>query len=47
MKTRVCLIYFVHDCRYLALCGPEKYDAIYNRIRYLINQKSSVTCYFS
>ena len=24
---------------YLALFGPQKYDAIYNRIRYLINQK--------
>ena len=28
--------------RYLALFGPGKYDVIYNRIRYLINQKSGV-----
>ena len=25
--------------RYLVLCSPEKYDAIYNRIRYLLRQK--------
>ena len=25
--------------RYLVLCSPEKYDAIYNRIRYLLSQK--------
>ena len=25
--------------RYLTLFGPEKYDAIYNRIRYLLSQK--------
>ena len=29
--------------RYLVLFGPEKYDAIYNRIRYLIIQKSWIT----
>ena len=43
MKTRVCLIYFVHDCRYLVLFGSEKYDYIYNKIRYLISIKSSIT----
>ena len=25
------------------LFGPEKYDSIYNKIRYLISQKSSIT----
>ena len=29
---------------YLVLFGPEKYDAIYNRIRYLGIQKSVITC---
>ena len=29
--------------RYLILFGPEKYYAIYNRIRYLISQKSDIT----
>ena len=29
--------------RYLVLFGPEKYDAIYNRVRYLITQKSDIT----
>ena len=29
--------------RCLALFGSEKYDAIYNRIRYLICQKSGIT----
>ena len=33
--------------RYLTLFGSEKYDAIYNRIRYLISQKSGITCIFS
>ena len=28
--------------RYLAFFGPEKHDAIYNRIRYLISQKSGI-----
>ena len=32
--------------RYLVLFGPEKYDAIYNRIRYLIGQKSSIAYVF-
>ena len=29
--------------RYLLLFGPEKYDAIYNRILYFISQKSGIT----
>ena len=29
--------------RYLVLFGPERYDAIYDRIRYLINEKSDIT----
>ena len=33
--------------RYLVLLGPEKYVAIYNRIRYLISLKCSITCIFS
>ena len=38
----------VHDgTRYFGLYGPEKYDAIYNRIRYLISEKSGITYVFS
>ena len=33
--------------RYLVLFGPEKYDAIYNRIRYLKSQKIGITYVFS
>ena len=33
--------------RYLVLFGLQKYDAIYNRIRYLINQKSGIAYAFS
>ena len=33
--------------RYLVLFGPEKYEAIYNRIRYFISQKNSITFDFS
>ena len=29
--------------RYLVLFGPGWYDAIYNRIRYLISEKSGIT----
>ena len=28
---------------YLVLLGPENYDAIYNKIRYLISQESGIT----
>ena len=33
--------------RYLTLFDSEKYDAIYNRIRYLLSLKSSITYVFS
>ena len=29
--------------RYLLLFGPESYDAIYKRIRYLVSEKSGIT----
>ena len=32
--------------RYLLSCGSEKYDAIYNRIKYLISQKSGIKFFF-
>ena len=41
---------FVRDydgTRYLVLFGPEKYDAIYNRIRYFLSQKGSITYFIS
>ena len=31
------------ETRYLVLFGPEKYDAIFNRIRYLMGAKSDFT----
>ena len=33
--------------KYLTLFCSEKYDAIYNRIRYLVSQKSGITYIFS
>ena len=33
--------------RYLVLFGSEKYDTIYNRIRYLISQKRGIHMIFS
>ena len=33
--------------RYLTFFDSEKHDAIYNRIRYLISQKSGITYFFS
>ena len=33
--------------RYLTLLGSKKYDAIYNRIKYLVSQKSGITYIFS
>ena len=33
--------------RYLVLFCPEKYEAIYNRIRHVISQKSGSTSAFS
>ena len=35
------------ETTYFMLFGPEKYDTIYNRVRYLINQKSGITYVFS
>ena len=32
--------------RYLVLFRPEKYDLIYNKIRYVIRQKSCITYVF-
>ena len=31
------------ETRYLVLLGPERFDAIYDRIRYLISAKSGIT----
>ena len=36
-----------NENRYLILFGDEKYDFIYNRIRYLIGVKSGITDVFS
>ena len=36
-----------HGTRNVVLLGPEKYDAIYNRIRYPISLKSGTTYLFS
>ena len=33
--------------RYLVLLGPEKYETIYNRIKYLISQKIRITYVYS
>ena len=33
--------------RYLVLFGPETYDAIYNRIRYLLSLKTNIRYVFS
>ena len=35
------------ETRYLTLFGSEKYNAIYDKIRYLISLKSSITYIFS
>ena len=35
--------FIVYGTRYSVLFSPEKYDAIYNRIRYLLSQKSGIT----
>ena len=45
IKNRTC--YYYLGTRYLILLGPEKYDAIYNRISYLTSLKSSITYIFS
>ena len=41
------LIRIYDGTTYLTLFGSENYDAIYNRIRYLISIKSSITYIFS
>ena len=38
----IALIRVCDGTRYLALFGPEKYDAIHNRIRLLISKKKMV-----
>ena len=40
------LIRIYDGTKYLVLLGPEKYDAIYNRIRYLISLKIGITDVF-
>ena len=37
----------LYGARYLILFGSKKYDAILNRIRYLVSLKSSITYIFS
>ena len=37
------LLEFNDGTRYIALFGSEKYEAFYNRIRYFISLKSSIT----
>ena len=32
--------------RYLVLFGPQKFDAIYNKIRFLISQENGITYVF-
>ena len=41
------LIRIEDGTRYLTLFGSENYDAIYNRIRYFVSLKSSITYTFS
>ena len=41
------LIRIYDGIRYLTLLGSKEYEAIYDRIRYLINQKSGTTYIFS
>ena len=42
------LLEFMMDMtRYLILFGSEKYDAIYDRIRYLMSLKSGIAYIFS
>ena len=37
------LLVYEFSIKYLVLFGPEKCDAIYNRIRYVISEKSGIT----
>ena len=41
------IIRIYDETRYLTLSGSEKYDAIYDRIRYLVSLKSDITYIFS
>ena len=41
------IIRIYDETRYLTFFGTENYDAIYNRIRYLIRPKSNITYIFS
>ena len=41
------LIRIYDGTRYLTLFGSEKYEAIYNRIRYLISLKSGITFFLT
>ena len=41
------MLEFFNGTRYLVLFSPEKYDAIYNRIKYIISQKSGIPYIFS
>ena len=44
---KIGLFIWIYDgTRYLTLFGSEKSDAIYNRIRYLLSLKSSITYVF-
>ena len=42
-KKRDGVIKIYHGIRYLVLFGSEQYNAIYNRIKYLISKKSGIT----
>ena len=42
-----CFIRIYDGIRYLTLFGCEKYNAIYNKIRYLISLKRRITYIFS
>ena len=44
-KDRFARIY--DETKYLVLLGPEKYDAIFKRTRYLLSIKSGITDVFS
>ena len=44
LLQRIAFLVRVYDeTRYLVLFGSEKYDLIYNRIRYLVGVKSGIT----
>ena len=40
------IITIYDETRYLTLCGYEKYDTIYNRIRYFASLESGITYIF-